>query len=111
MSIDVFFMTLYGEVRVHNSIHSHPISSQQRFLLKIDSLDGFLPVSSSCRFHWVRDTVLGEDASQARTGSIPEVMAALRNTVLSVLRFNGHTKIAETLRFFAANPKLAVKLM
>ena len=34
MSIDVFFMTLYGEVKIHHSIHSHPISSQQRFLLK-----------------------------------------------------------------------------
>jgi len=63
------------------------------------------------KVHWLRDTVLGEDASHARTGSIPEVMAALRNTVLSVLRFNGYTKIAETLRFFASNPKLAVKLM
>ena len=63
------------------------------------------------KLHWVRDTVFGEDASQARTGSIPEVMATLRNTVLSVLRFNGHTKIAETLRFFASKPKRAVKLI
>jgi predicted transposase YbfD/YdcC len=63
------------------------------------------------KVHWMRDVVLGEDASQARTGSIPEVMAALRNTVLSLLRFNGHTKIAETLRFFASKPKLAVKLL
>ena len=61
--------------------------------------------------HWVRDVVLGEDASRARTGSIPHVMAALRNTALSILRFDGHTKIAETLRFFAAKPKLVVKLI
>ena len=38
------------------------------------------------KVHWVRDTVLGEDASQARTGSIPQVIAALRNTAMSVLR-------------------------
>ncbi len=63
------------------------------------------------KVHWVRDVVLGEDASQARTGSLPHVMAALRNTALSLLRFDGHTKIAETLRFFAAKPKLAVKLI
>ncbi len=63
------------------------------------------------KVHWLRDAVLDEDASQARTGSIPEVMAALRNTVLSVLRLNGHTKIAETLRFFASKPKRAVKLI
>ena len=63
------------------------------------------------KVHWVRDVVLGEDASRARTGSIPHVMAALRNTALSILRFDGHTKIAETLRFFATKPKLAVKLI
>ena len=50
------------------------------------------------KVHWVRDTILGEDASQARTGSLPEVMAALRNTALSVLRFEGHTKISEAIR-------------
>ena len=60
------------------------------------------------KIHWVRDTVLSEDASQARTGNLPHVMAALRNTAMSVLRFDGRTKIAETLRFFASEPKLAV---
>ena len=63
------------------------------------------------KVHWVRDNVLGEDASQARTGNLPHVMAALRNTALSVLRFDGRTKIAETMRFFASKPKLAVKLI
>ena len=38
-------------------------------------------------------------------------MAALRNTALSVLRFNGYTKIAETLRLFASARKLAVNLI
>ena len=36
--------------------------------------------------HWVRDVVLGEDASQGRCGVIPH-MLALRNTALAVLRF------------------------
>ena len=63
------------------------------------------------KVHWIRDVVFAEDASQVRTGGIPQVMAALRNTVLSVLRFKGYTKISETLRFFAARPKLAVKLI
>lgn len=61
--------------------------------------------------HWVRDAILAEDASKARTGNLPHVMAALRNTALSALRFDGRTKIAETLRFFATNPKLAVNLI
>ena len=63
------------------------------------------------KVHWVRDNVLGEDASQARTGSLPQVMAALRNTALSVLRFDGRTKISETIRFFASEPIRAVKLI
>ena len=63
------------------------------------------------KVHWVRDNVLGEDASQARTGNLPHVMAALRNTALSVLRFDGRTKIAETMRFFASKPKLTVNLI
>ena len=63
------------------------------------------------KVHWVRDTVFREDASQARTGSIPHVMAALRNTAMSVLRSNGYTKIAETLRLFASETKLAVNLI
>ena len=48
---------------------------------------------------------------QVRTAGIPHVMAALRNTALSVLRFAGYTKIAETLRLFTTRPKLAVKLI
>ena len=63
------------------------------------------------KVHWIRDVIFGEDASQVRTAGIPHVMAALRNTALSVLRFAGYTKIAETLRLFATRPKLAVKLI
>ena len=63
------------------------------------------------KLHWIRDTVFGEDASRARTGSIPQLMAALRNAALAVLRFAGYTKISETTRFFAVKPKLAVNLI
>ena len=61
--------------------------------------------------HWIRDTVFGEDASRARTGSIPQLMAALRNAALALLRFAGYTKISEATRFFAVKPKLTVKLI
>ena len=36
--------------------------------------------------HRTRDVLLGEDASQFRCGNSPQVMAALRNTVLTLLR-------------------------
>ena len=63
------------------------------------------------KLHWTRDVIFREDASQVRTAAIPQVMVALRNTVLSVFRFNGYTKITQALRFFAEKPKLAVKLI
>ena len=63
------------------------------------------------KLHWVRDAVFQEDASNVRTGVIPQVMAALRNTAISVLRFTGHTKITDALQLFAAKPKLAVNLI
>jgi predicted transposase YbfD/YdcC len=50
------------------------------------------------RLHYVRDVTMGEDASQVRTGSAPQVMAALRNTVLAMLRQAGATNIAAALR-------------
>jgi hypothetical protein len=53
------------------------------------------------RLHWVRDVTLGEDGSRIRTGSAPQVMAALRNAAVSLLRLLGVSNIAEALR---ANP-------
>jgi predicted transposase YbfD/YdcC len=50
------------------------------------------------RLHYVRDVTMGEDASQERRGSAPQVMAALRNTVLAILRGAGATNIAAALR-------------
>jgi len=63
------------------------------------------------KLHWIRDTVFQEDASTVRTGSIPQVMAAMRNTAISILRFTGHTKITDALQLFASQPKLAVNLI
>ena len=63
------------------------------------------------KLHWVRDTVFQEDASTVRTGVLPQVMAALRNTAISVLRFTGRTKITDALQLFASEPKLAVNLI
>ena len=61
--------------------------------------------------HWVRDVVLGEDASQVRRGAIPQVMSALRNTALAVLRFAGYNKVTQAMRYFAAHPQHALNLI
>ena len=35
--------------------------------------------------HWVRDVTLGEDGCRVRTGSAPQVLAAIRNVVVHLL--------------------------
>lgn len=54
------------------------------------------------RLHYVRDATMGEDASRVRSGSGPQVLAALRNAALSHLRLSGVTNIAAGLRRNAA---------
>jgi predicted transposase YbfD/YdcC len=54
--------------------------------------------------HYVRDVTFAEDASSDRTGSGPEVMAALRNLVIGVLCRAGPVNIAAALRHHGRNP-------
>jgi predicted transposase YbfD/YdcC len=54
--------------------------------------------------HWVRDVTFDEDRSTVRAGHIPQVMAALRNLAISLLRLLGATNIAKACRFYAARP-------
>jgi predicted transposase YbfD/YdcC len=62
------------------------------------------------RLHWVRDVTLDEDRCQVRTGAAPQVLAAIRNTVIGVLRRAGHPNIAAALRRHAAHPHEALQL-
>lgn len=61
--------------------------------------------------HWVRDVTVEEDRSQVRCGNIPQVMAALRNTTIGLLRWAGHTNIAAACRRLAAQPVQALALI
>jgi len=63
------------------------------------------------RLHYVRDETFGEDRSQIRSGAAPEVMAALRNLVIGLLRQSGQTNIAAALRQQAWQPGAALKLL
>ena len=51
--------------------------------------------------HHIRDVTYGEDASQARTGSDPQVMATLRNLAIAILKPAGHPSIAAACRYHA----------
>lgn len=63
------------------------------------------------RLHWVRDVVFDEDRCQVRSGAAPQVLAALRNLIISLLRLAGYHSIAATLRRLAAHHPEAIALV
>ena len=54
--------------------------------------------------HWVRDVVLGEDASTTHTAHAPQALAALRNLTLSLLHRWRHRRITAARQFYASHP-------
>jgi hypothetical protein len=54
---------------------------------------------------------LGEDACRVRTEAAPQILAALRNAALWLMRSSGLTAIAAALRRHAAKPEEAVQLV
>ena len=63
------------------------------------------------QLHYVRDETLGEDRCQVHTGTAPQVLATLRNGILTLLRYHGWSNIAEANRRYAANPQKALQLL
>jgi len=53
--------------------------------------------------HYTRDVTFREDAHRARTGSGPQLMAAVRNAATSLCRLYGYLNIAEARREFGWN--------
>ncbi len=60
--------------------------------------------------HYVRDVTYREDASRARTGSAPAVLAALRNLVTTALRLTGTLNIAAARRAATLDPHTVLRL-
>jgi predicted transposase YbfD/YdcC len=60
------------------------------------------------KLHYVRDVTFREDHSQVRAGHIPQVMAALRNAAISLMRSLGASNIAAACRRYAAQPAQAL---
>lgn len=63
------------------------------------------------RLHWVRDVTLGEDGCRVRTGAAPEVLAALRNVVLALLRRRGVPNVAAALREHGWRPHSTLRFL
>jgi len=63
------------------------------------------------KLHWVRDVTYDEDRSQIRTGTGPQVMAALRNAAIGALRLAGVTNIAAANRHHARDSSRTLTLL
>ena len=65
------------------------------------------------RLHWIRDVVFDEDRHQLRTRNGPEIMAALRNLTISLIRLahSAQAAIASTTRSLSRRPKRAISLL
>jgi predicted transposase YbfD/YdcC len=61
--------------------------------------------------HYVRDVTYGEDGSQVRDGTVAQVMAALRNTAIGLMRLAGRGNIAAATRYYAGHPWDALALL
>jgi predicted transposase YbfD/YdcC len=61
--------------------------------------------------HWVRDVTYSEDRSQVRDGRVAQVMAALRNVAIGLMRRAGQQNIAAGTRYYAARPWDALALI
>lgn len=57
------------------------------------------------RLHWVRDNTFGEDACQVKSGHAPQLLASLRNLVISLLNLQKTANFAAAQRSHALNPK------
>ena len=88
--------------------------SQLRYAItSLGPQTGVRKLLSLVRGHWaienklfrVRDVTFGEDASQVRKGSAPQVMAALRNTVIALFRKSGAVNIAAAIRHNGWQPR------
>ena len=58
--------------------------------------------------HYVRDVSFGEDRSRLHTGNAPQVMAAVRNLVITLIHRSGSAQIAASRRYFAYHPDQAL---
>jgi len=63
------------------------------------------------RVHYVRDVSMNEDACQLHCGHLPQVLAALRNAIISLLRAEGWPNIADAIRYFAASVSRSLRLI
>lgn len=98
---------LYREERVYGITSLAPQHASAQALLHL--VRGQWAIEN--KSHYVRDVTFDEDRSQVRSGNIPQIMAALRNTAIGLIHLAGFSAIAASCRRFAAQPWLALALL
>ena len=63
------------------------------------------------RLHCVRDVTFQEDRCRVRTGALPQVLAAVRNTAIALLRKLGHDNMVVGREHFAERRRHAIHLV
>ena len=63
------------------------------------------------RLHRVRDVTFAEDACRVTTGSAPQVLAALRNAIVTLLHLGNVRNRAGALREFAWDPPAVLSVV
>jgi len=63
------------------------------------------------RLHWRRDVTMREDASQVRKGCAPRALAVLNSFLLALFDWLKVRNVASQMRFFNAQPFLALSLL
>lgn len=63
------------------------------------------------RLHCVRDVTFDEDRCRVRSGSGPQVFAAIRNAIITVLRRLGFTNMQAGIEHFAEERAQAVRII
>ena len=61
--------------------------------------------------HYPRDVSFGEDRSRIRSGNAPQVLAALRNAVASLLRIEGWTSLPSGFRYCQRSLQSTLRMM
>ena len=61
--------------------------------------------------HYVRDVTFGEDRSRIRTGHAPQLLAACRNLVMTLIHRTGSSRIAASRRSFSYHPRAAFDVL
>lgn len=63
------------------------------------------------QLHHVRDVSFGEDRCQVHTGNAPQALAALRNAILALLRYEGWPSPPTAFRHFCVDVQHALRLL